>query len=112
MVDGHPLHTAPTPADDRLSAEGKDTHFIHTIMQQSAVSTHTTVRVCVFTLQLCRERLLVLLVLERRRLGPLELPVHLVGHHAAVDDAEHHGEQQQRLEDPPLSPGAHAVAHV
>lgn len=65
-----------------------------------------------FTLELCWERLLVLLVLQRHRLRPLELFVHLVRHHAPVQDPAHHGEQQQTLEDPPLPPGANPVSHV
>lgn len=66
----------------------------------------------VFTLELRRQRLLVLLVLHCHGLGPLELLVHLVGHHAAVQHPADHGEQQQALEDPALPAGAHPVSHV
>lgn len=68
--------------------------------------------ISVFTLELSRERLLVLLILERHRLGPLELFVHLVGYHPPVHHPAHHGDQQQALEDPPLPPGAHPVSHI
>lgn len=65
----------------------------------------------VFTLELRRQGLLVLLVLESQGLGPLELPVHLVGDHASVHEPAHHGDQQQTLEDPALPAGAHPVSH-
>lgn len=65
-----------------------------------------------FTLELRGQRLLVLLVLQRHRLGPPQLFVHLVGHHPPVEDAADHGEHQQTLEEPPLPPGAHPVPHV
>lgn len=70
--------------------------------------THSTV----FTLELSRQRLLVLLVLQCHRLRPLQLFVHLVRHHPAVHHPTDHREQQQELEDPSLSPGAHPVTHV
>lgn len=63
-------------------------------------------------MQLSREGLLVLLVLQGRGLGPLELFVHLVGDHPAVDHPADHGEQQETLEDPALPPGAHPAPHV
>lgn len=64
-----------------------------------------------FTLELRRQGLLVLLVLERHGLGPPQLLVHLVGHHAAVQHPAHHRDQQQALEDPALPAGAHPVPH-
>lgn len=66
----------------------------------------------VFTLELCRERLLVLLVLQRHRLGPPELFMHLIGHEPPVHHPADHGDQQQALEDPSLPAGAHPVSHV
>lgn len=64
------------------------------------------------TLELRRQGLLVLLVLQRHRLGPPQLIVHLVGHHPPVEDAADHGEQQKTLEDPPLPAGAHPGPHA
>lgn len=52
-----------------------------------------------------------LLVLERHRLGFPQLRLQLVVEHRAVEEADHHGEQQQRLEDPLLLSGAHPVSH-
>lgn len=66
----------------------------------------------VFTLELRRQGLLVLLVLERHRLGPPQLLVHLVRYHAAVEHPADHREHQEALEDPPLPPGADPVPHV
>lgn len=66
----------------------------------------------VFTLELCRQRLLVLLILQCHCLRPLELFVHLVGHHAPVHHPADHGDQKETLEDPPLPPGTHPVSHV
>lgn len=65
-----------------------------------------------FTLELRRERLLVLLVLQRHRLRPLQLFVHLIGNHPPVHHPADHGEQQEKLEDPALPAGAHPVPHV
>lgn len=70
---------------------------------------HTTVTV--FTLELRRQGLLVLLVLQRHRLRPLKLCVHLVRYHPAVQHPADHRDQQETLEDPPLPPGAHPVSH-
>lgn len=71
---------------------------------------HNTVTV--FTLELSRECLLVLLVLQCHRLRPLELLVHLIRYHPGVHRPADHGDQQETLEDPPLPPGAHPVSHV
>lgn len=64
-----------------------------------------------FTLKLRRQGLLVLLVLERHGLGPPELLVHLVGHHASVQHPAHHRDEQQTLEEPALPAGANPVPH-
>lgn len=53
-----------------------------------------------------------LLVLERRGLSLPQLALQLVVKHRPVQEPEHHGQQQQRLENPLLFPGAHPVAHV
>lgn len=66
---------------------------------------------CLFTLELSREGLLVLLILQSHGLGPLQLLVGLVGHHAAVHEPAEHGDQQQDLEDPPLPAGARSAPH-
>ncbi|KAM5332444.1 uncharacterized protein AAES06_006798 [Glossophaga mutica] len=55
--------------------------------------------------------LLVLLVLERHRLGFPQLRLQLIVEHRAVEKAKHHCQQQQRLEDPLLLSGAHPVSH-
>lgn len=52
-----------------------------------------------------------LLVLERHRLGFPQLRLQLVVEHRAVEKAEHHRQQQQRLENPLLLSGAHPVSH-
>lgn len=65
-----------------------------------------------FTLELRRERLLVLLVLECHGLRPLQLFVYLIRHHTPVHHPAHHGDQQETLEDPALPPWAHPVSHV
>lgn len=70
------------------------------------------IAVTVFTLELRRQRFLVLLVLQCHRLGPLELFVHLIRDHPPVQHPADHGDQQETLEDPPLPPGAHPVSHV
>lgn len=70
------------------------------------------ITVTVFTLELRRQRLLVLLVLQCHRLGPLELFVHLIRDHPPVQHPADHGDKQETLEDPPLPPGAHPVSHV
>lgn len=68
--------------------------------------------VALFTLELRRQGLLVLLVLQRHRLGSPQLFVHLVGHHPPVEHSTGHGDQQETLEDPPLPPGTNPVSHV
>ncbi len=65
-----------------------------------------------FTLKLSGKRLLVLLVFHGQLFGPLQLFVHLVRIHPTIDHPKHHRDQQQRLENLLLLPGAHAVAHV
>lgn len=52
-----------------------------------------------------------LLVLECHRFGFPQLCLQLVVEHRAIEKAEHHGQQQQRLEDPLLLSGAHPVSH-
>lgn len=52
-----------------------------------------------------------LLVLERHRLGFPQLRLQLIVEHRAIEKAKHHGQQQQRLEDPLLLSGAHPVSH-
>lgn len=63
------------------------------------------------TLQLGRERVLVLLVLERHCLSFAQLRLQFQVEHRAIEEAEDHREKQQRLEDPLLLSGAHPVSH-
>lgn len=53
-----------------------------------------------------------LLVLERRGLSLPQLALQLVVQHRPVDEAEHHSQQHEGLENPLLLSGAHPVAHV
>lgn len=53
-----------------------------------------------------------LLVLERRGLSLPELALQLVVEHRPVQEPEHHGQEQEGLENPLLLSGAHPVAHV
>lgn len=53
-----------------------------------------------------------LLVLERRGLSLPQLALQLVVEHRPVEEAEHHSQEQEGLENPLLLSGAHPVAHV
>lgn len=53
-----------------------------------------------------------LLVLERRGLRLPQLALQLVVQHRAVEETEHHSQDQESLENPLLFSGTHPVAHV
>lgn len=64
-----------------------------------------------FTLKLRRERLLMLLVLQRQCLRPFQLFVHFIRNHSSVYHSEDYSDGQERLEDLSLPSGEHSVAH-
>lgn len=64
------------------------------------------------TLELGRERLLMLLVFQSQGFCPLQLLVHFIPNHSSITEDKHHSGEKQKLEDFPLLSGANPTAHV
>lgn len=52
-----------------------------------------------------------LLILEGHSFSLPQLALQLIVQHHPIDEAKHHGEEQERLQDPLLFSGTHPVSH-